>query len=110
MRIRILSLGAAAVLGLAGCSDIMASSGPPVAGTAAGPGAAPLQQQTRETMGANSPNASGGTARITGGTGGGEQGGGRPVIERTGATGPGAGSATPVPLPTGGARQQGGGG
>ncbi|TDG28645.1 hypothetical protein E2C05_20150 [Paracraurococcus ruber] len=111
MRFKTLSLGLLGALALAACDSVQAPSGPPVSGTTAGPGAAPLTQQSRDNMGANSGNASAGQATITGTrSGGGESGGARPQIERTGAApGAGVGSPTPRPLPSTGARQQGGG-
>lgn len=100
MNIRMLSLGLLAGLGLAACADVKTQSGPPVAGTSIGPGASPLQQQTRDIAGGNSANASSGTATITGTRTTGE-GGARPEINYSGtAPGTGAGSPTPTPLPT----------
>jgi hypothetical protein len=110
MRIHTLTLALAAGLALTACADIKTTSGPPIAGTSTGPGAAPLQQQARETMGANSANASSGTASITGVRGGGDSGA-KPDVGYTGtAPTSGAGSATPVPLPTTGRREGGKGG
>ncbi len=115
MRSMMLPLAVAAGLGLAACADVKTQSGPPIAGTSTGPGSAPLQQQARETMGAGSPNASGGQATITGTRGGGESGSSAPVIERTGpATGAGAGtnpySSTSQPVRVPGLGSRGGGG
>ncbi|MFC7476106.1 hypothetical protein ACFQS7_17175 [Dankookia sp. GCM10030260] len=105
MRIHTLTLALVAAVALTACADVKTTSGPPVAGTAAGPGSAPLTQQARDTMGANSANASSGTATITGTRSGGD-GGAKPQIGYTGAApSGGAGSPTPVPLPTGGRRE-----
>ena len=110
MNTRVLSIGLLAGLALAGCADIKTTSGPPIAGSSTGPGSAPLKQEARDTMGGNSANASGGTATITGTRNTGD-GGARPTIDYTG-TPPtaGAGSATPVPLPTTGRRESNKGG
>jgi hypothetical protein len=104
MRIHTLTLGLVAGLALTACADIKTTSGPPIAGTSTGPGAAPLKQEARGIAGADSANASGGTATITGTRGGGD-GGAKPDIGYTGTASPGAGSPTPVPLPTGGRRE-----
>ena len=105
MRIHTLTLALAAGLALTACADVKTTSGPPIAGTATGPGSAPLKQEARDTMGANSANASGGTATFTGTRGGGD-GGAKPTVGYTGtAPTAGAGSATPVPLPTTGRRE-----
>jgi hypothetical protein len=113
MRIHALTLALTAGMALTACADIKTTSGPPIAGTSTGPGSPPLTQQARDTMGANSANASGGTATITGTRGGGD-GGARPIIERSGTTGPGAGanpySSTTEPLRVPGLGQRGGGG
>lgn len=95
MRIHTLTLGLVAGLALAACSEVQTTSGPPIAGTATGPGSAPLKQEARDTMGANSANASSGTATITGTRSGGDSGA-KPDVGYTGtAPGAGAGSATP---------------
>src|SRR6478672_3271553 len=104
MRIHTLTLGLVAGLALAACSDVKTTSGPPIAGTAAGPGSAPLKQESRGIAGADSANASGGTATISGTRGGGD-GGAKPTVGYTGTASPGAGSATPVPLPSTGRRE-----
>jgi hypothetical protein len=102
---RVLSIGLLAGLALAGCADIKTQSGPPISGTAAGPGAPPLKQETGAIMGTNSGNASSGTASITGTRGGGD-GGAKPDVGYTGTPpSAGAGSPTPTPLPTGGRRE-----
>ena len=105
MRIHTLTLALVAGMALTACADVKTTSGPPIAGTSTGPGSAPLKQEARDTMGSNSANASGGTANITGTRSSGD-GGSRPTIDYTGtAPAGGAGSATPVPLPTGGRRE-----
>ena len=68
-----------------------------------------LKQEARETMGGNSANASGGTATISGTRGGGD-GGAKPTVDYTGTASPGAGSATPTPLPSTGRRESNKGG
>lgn len=100
MRIHTLTLVLAAGMALTACADVKTTSGPPVAGTSTGPGAAPLQQQARETAGANSANASSGTATISGTRSAGDTGG-KPTIDYTGtAPNSGVGSATPqTPTP-----------
>jgi hypothetical protein len=110
MRIHTLTIALVAGLALTACAEVKTTSGPPIAGTSTGPGAAPLQQQARDTMGGNSANASGGTATISGTRSAGDSGG-KPTIDYTG-TPPtsGAGSATPVPLPTTGRRESNKGG
>jgi hypothetical protein len=99
MRIHTLSLGLAAGLALAACSDIRTQSGPPVAGTSAGPGAPPLVQDSRN-IGGGSANASAGTPSITGTRSGGSDRGGAPTIDYSGPGSAGAGSTSPVDLPT----------
>ncbi|MDO9711264.1 hypothetical protein [Paracraurococcus lichenis] len=109
MRTHTLLAGLLAGLALAACADLNAPSGPPVSGTTAGPGAAPLKQEARDTMGANSGNASGGTATITGTRTTGE-GGTRPEVTYSGQSGSsGVGSTTPV-QPTVRSRSNKGGG
>lgn len=95
MRIHTLTLGLVAGLTLAACSQVQTTSGPPIAGTATGPGAAPLKQEARDTMGANSANASSGTATISGARGGGDSGA-KPDVSYTG-TAPGTGAGSPTP-------------
>src|SRR5690349_9185806 len=100
MRIHTLTLALGAGLALTACADVKTTSGPPMAGAAAGTAHSPLSTQARDTMGANSGNASSGTASITGTRSGGD-GGSKPDVGYTGtAPTSGAGSATPVPLPT----------
>jgi hypothetical protein len=95
MRGSIVLLGLAAALALPACDSVMTRSGPPPAGTSVGTSASPERQQTREIGGANSPDASGGTATYTG------TGGARPEFDRSGATGTGVGGATtPEPRTT----------
>jgi hypothetical protein len=65
-----------AALAFAGCAEIQAPSSPPMAGTAAGPGAPPLQQLVGEQP--HSANTSDGVATFAGATGD-----GKPVILRT---------------------------
>lgn len=112
MRFHTLPLGFLAALSLAACADVRPQTGGAISGTSAGTAAPPLSAQSRE-MGGGSPNASGGTATITGARGGGDSGG-RPAIERSGATGPGAGAnpygSTSEPLRVPGLGQRGGGG
>ncbi|WP_242481649.1 hypothetical protein [Paracraurococcus ruber] len=87
MRFKTLSLGLLGALALAACDSVQAPSGPPVSGTTAGPGAAPLTQQSRDNMGANSGNASAGQATITGTRSGGGESGGRLGLADAGAGG-----------------------
>ena len=93
MRLHAIPLCLAAGLALAAWSDVRTQSGPPMSGTAAGPGAPPLQQASG-AIGGGSANASAGTPSITGAAGG-----GRPTIEYSG-TGGNVGSPTPPTLPT----------
>ena len=95
MRILTPMLGLAAGLALAACGNVSGSSGPPVSGTTAGPGAPPLQQQTRDIGGTNSGNASAGTPSITG-----SRGGGRPEVGYTGPASGNVGSPNQPTLPT----------
>jgi len=104
MRIHTLTLALAAGLALTACADVKTTSGPPIAGTTAGPGSSPLTQQTRD-IGGGSPNASAGTPTITGTHSSGGSRGSAPEITYSGPGTAGAGSATPVPLPTGGRRE-----
>src|SRR4051794_11256703 len=96
MNFRVLSLGLLAGLALTACADVSTQSGPPVAGTSAGTGVAPLQQSTSAIGGSNSANASAGQATITGTRGTGSDKGGAPTIEYQGQGGQGVGSPTPV--------------
>ena len=93
MRFHTLALGLAAGLALGACADLKTTSGPPPSGTAAGPGAPPLQQQTG-AIGGGSANASGGQASF------GNTQGARPEINYTGPATGNAGSPTPPTLPT----------
>jgi hypothetical protein len=94
MRTSSLLLALGAGLALAACNSVTAPSGPPIAGSTAGPGAPPLQQQTRDIAGSNSGQASPGTAEITG-----VRGQGRPAIEYTGTPSGTLGSSTPQTPP-----------
>ncbi|RAI59254.1 hypothetical protein [Roseicella frigidaeris] len=96
MRITTLTLGLAAGLALAACSEVK-PGGPPIAGTSAGPGAPPLKQDARDIAGSGSPNATPGTATITGTRSTGQ--GTEPTVDYSGQAG-NAGSSTPTPLPT----------
>jgi hypothetical protein len=95
MRIHTLTLALVAGMALTACADVKTTSGPPIAGTAAGPGSAPLTQQARDTMGGNSANASGGNASFPGTRSAGDTGS-KPTIDYTGtAPAAGVGSSTP---------------
>ncbi|MEN0074571.1 MAG: hypothetical protein AAGC69_09315 [Paracraurococcus sp.] len=95
MRITTLTLGLAAGLALAACSEVK-PGGQPVAGTSAGTGAAPLKQDARDIAGSGSPNATPGTATITGTRSTGQ--GSEPTVDYSGQSG-NAGSSTATPLP-----------
>ena len=92
MHIRGLLVVLAAGLNLAACADVSAPSGPPPAGYTAGPGAPPLQQQSR-SIGGGSPDASSGVPSFQGTQGT------RPTIEYSGQGG-NVGSPTAPSLPT----------
>ena len=93
MRIRTVLLGLAAGFTLSACNQFMSSDGPPPSGASAGPGARPLQQQSRDTAG-GSPNASGGTATWSGTQGS------RPTIDYSGPAAGNVGGTTPQTLPS----------
>jgi hypothetical protein len=94
MRISPLLLALGTGLALAACNQVSGPSGPPISGTAAGPGAPPLQQQSRDIGGSNSAGASAGTPSITG-----VRGDGRPSIDYTGTPSGSIGSPTPQTPP-----------
>jgi hypothetical protein len=109
MRIHTFLLGAGAALALTACADVKTTSGPPIAGTSTGPGSAPLKQDARGIAGADSANASGGTATVTGTRTTG-RGGTVPEIDYSGtSTSPGVGSPVPVPTPPARSRSNKGG-
>lgn len=89
MLIRLVIAGAVAC-GLAACTNVNAPSGPPISGTTAGPGAPPLQQQTRD-IGGGSANASAGTPAISGATTSGQ-----PAVTYSGPGTAGIGGVPPV--------------
>jgi hypothetical protein len=94
MQITPLLLALGTGLALAACGPLSSSNDPPVSGTSAGPGAPPLQQQTRDIAGGNSAGASAGTPSITG-----VRGDGRPNIEYSGPASGSVGSSTPQTPP-----------
>src|SRR4051812_4880655 len=93
MRLHAIPLCLATALALAACSDVRTQSGPPISGAAAGPGASPLQQQSR-TIEGGSANASGGTASF------GNTQGARPDVQYTNPGTGNVGSPTAPTLPT----------
>jgi len=93
MRLHAFPLCLAAGLALAACSDVRTQSGPPISGTAAGPGAPPLQQASG-AIGGGSANASAGTASF------GNTQGARPDVQYTTPGTGNVGSPTPPTLPT----------
>ena len=94
MRLHLFPLLSAAGLALAACGDVSARSGPPISGTTAGPGSAPLRQEARDIGGSNSGNASSGTPSFSGTQGT------RPDIRYTDPGTGGVGSTTAPTLPS----------